>query len=189
MKKINTFNILIALSIMFSSCKKDETDKIEFKGNEEELITTVVLEFTNDSSGQVSTFEFNDPDGFGGNLPIQLDTIELMKASVSNLTVKFLDKSDPQNIEDITLEIINEAKDHLVCFDVSPTVNGLVIQKTDSDGTFPIGLNSKWILNQNATATNGNVIITLKHQPSVKDGSCNLGDTDVEVKFPLTLIN
>lgn len=185
MKTLSLFTIITAIVLLISSCKKDDNDDIQLPGNEEELITTVELEFINDSSNQISIFEFSDPDGFGGNAPTQFDTIRLNKAAVYSLSIKFYDKSDTSDIEDITLEILEEAKDHLVCFDISPLVTGLSIQKTDSDGTFPIGLASKWTLSQNAISTNGSVTITLKHQPSVKDGSCNPGDTDVEVEFPL----
>jgi hypothetical protein len=60
----------------------------------------------------------------------------------------------------------------------------LDITRTDSDGEFEVGLESLW---EAGATSSGTVMVTLKHQPGVKDGTCEVGDTDVEVVFDLVI--
>jgi phage/plasmid primase-like uncharacterized protein len=170
----------LALGIItFSSCKDDEVVNPP-NPNEEELITTVELVFTNAAdSSDVSTFKFADPDGEGGNAPTQQDTIRLAQASNYTLAVRFLDESS-SDVEDITEEVKEEAEEHLICYttDASTTV---IISDKDVNG-LNIGLSADV---ETSVAVNGTFTIALKHQPDVKDGSCDLGETDVEVAFAL----
>ena len=82
----------------------------------------------------------------------------------------------------ISNEVLAEGDEHLFCFD--PIDANISITRTDSDGTFEIGLTSDWIT---GNYSNGLVTITLKHQPGVKDGTCSPGDTDVEIQFPIII--
>ena len=71
----------------------------------------------------------------------------------------------------------------MFCFDVVDAhVN---INRTDTDGTFEIGLQSEWVT---TTASTGTVTVSLKHQPGIKDGTCDPGDTDVEIQFPIVIV-
>ncbi len=140
------------------------------------------LEFT-DQNQNVSVFSFKDLDGDGGNPPV-IDTIKLNKNQSYTVSAIFLDESDPNDVEDITVEILEEDNEHLICFDIE-NIDGLTIRRTDSDGTYEVGLASMWNVSDTAVATNGIVRLTLKHQPGIKDGSCAPGDTDVEVDFPV----
>ena len=78
----NTKFLFIALvsGLLAFSCKKDKLDPVENPPaqNEEELITTFKLTFT-DSSGIDPTkeFYFKDIDGPGGNAPSLFDTIRI----------------------------------------------------------------------------------------------------------------
>jgi hypothetical protein len=170
----------LALGIItFSSCKDDEVVNPP-NPNEEELITTVELVFTNAAdSSDVSTFKFADPDGEGGNAPTQQDTIRLAQESNYTLAVRFLDESS-SDVEDITEEVKEEAEEHLVCYttDASTTVT-----ITDQDeNELNLGLEANV---ETSIVANGTFTVALKHQPDVKDGSCDLGETDVEVAFAL----
>ena len=71
-----------------------------------------------------------------------------------------------------------EASEHLFCYDATNT--NVSIVRTDSDGTFEVGIESRWFT---GNVANGETTISLKHQPGVKDGTCAPGDTDVEVTF------
>ena len=87
--------------------------------------------------------------------------------------------------EDLTIEIQNESDEHLVCFESGLLGTALSNIITDSDGTYPIGIQSEWIVNSKA---NGTMIISLKHQPDgLKNGSCDVGETDVEIEFPVVI--
>jgi len=60
----------------------------------------------------------------------------------------------------------------------------LEIVSIDSDGNYSIGLKTQW---QAKNLTSGELTLTLKHQPGVKDGTCDPGETDVEVVFPISI--
>jgi hypothetical protein len=46
----------------------------------------------------------------------------------------------------------------------------------------PLGLLTNW---KSGSASNGQLMISLKHQPGIKDGSADKGETDVEINFPV----
>lgn len=183
MKTIKFLTIAVIASIIFSCTDDDDaTPSTPISPNEEELITTVRLNFM-DSSGVTTSFEFNDPDGDGGNTPV-IDTIALKKGMEYNLSTEFLDASDPNDVEDITAEIRDEDDEHLVCY-TTPGVNGLTVSITDTDGTYEVGLLAVVLTADTASSINGTLKVSLKHQPGVKNGTCAPGETDVEVDFPL----
>lgn len=186
--KKSIFTILM-LSLVVFACKKDDNAPVPGVGggnppaDEQELITTVKLTFT-DTTGLVAPFTvtFADPDGDGGNAPTVHEGIYLDANKYYNVAVQFLDESKAP-AGDITEEIEDEAVDHLICFTPSGPAS-LNIVRTDSDGTFEIGLESFWSTG-GMSMTGNTVTVVLKHQPGVKDGSCALGETDVEVVFNL----
>lgn len=150
--------------------------------NEEEIITTIAVTFEDQSGIDTPvTFRFFDGDGAGGNPPSVFDTIRLQQSSIYNAHILLLNETltPPDTISN---EVRNEGVDHLFCFSYAGI--SLDIQRTDSDGTFEIGLESTWTT---TTSGSGNVTITLRHQPGIKNGNCDLGDTDVEVSFPIVI--
>ncbi len=182
--KTNYSIILAALFISFLiGCKKDDdspnpTTPTTPPVNEEELITSVILSFEDTAGVQPSVqYAFRDPDGDGGNAPTQHDVIRLVANTYYNTTVQLLNES-VSPAEDITEEVEEEDDEHLFCYSVSNT--NVAITITDSDGTYDVGIQSRWFT---GAAANGETVVTLKHQPDVKDGTCAPGDTDVEVTF------
>lgn len=173
--------IVFAASLLMLNCKKTTNDVTQpDTSNEEELITTVELSFVGpDSAEAISRFTFSDIDGVGGASPI-IDTIKLNAGAYYTCSIAFLDETKIP-ADNITEEVEAEGDQHLICF--TSTITGLSFEKTDSDGVFPIGLESKWT--HFGTNENGIVTITLKHQPGVKDGTCEPGETDAEVSFPV----
>lgn len=163
-----------------SSCKKDE-DLVETPQptvNEEEVITTMTLTFTDDAGVQPNvTVTFRDPDGDGGVGPDIFDTIRLQNNTVYNMSITLLNETETP-AEDMTAEVLDEDDEHLFCF--TPTGADVAIVRTDSDGMFEVGLESQWTV---GAVSNGTTQITLKHQPGVKDGTCAPGETDVDVTF------
>ena len=176
--------ILPAMALLaLVSCDKDE-NKVTDPGHDdhEELITTVKVNFTPEGGGATKTFQFVDADGEGGDDPTVFDTLKLSAGVTYDVTLEFWNESeDPA--EDITEEIEEEATEHLICFE---TVNlELVVTRTDDDGAgYEVGLESSWVA---GTASEGNITISLKHQGDDKDGTCAVGDTDVEVIFPFEI--
>lgn len=186
METIKNFSMLaVALMVVFTvGCKKDDdTPSPTPNGggghsHEEEVITTLILSFTDTAGVQPSVqVAFRDPDGDGGNAPTQHDTIRLVANTYYNATIQLLNEAESP-AEDITLEVQNEDDEHLFCY--APSNTNVSVVRTDSDGTYEVGIMSRWFTGAMAT---GETTVTLKHQPGVKDGTCAPGDTDIEVTF------
>ncbi|MGB0887085.1 MAG: type 1 periplasmic binding fold superfamily protein [Vicingaceae bacterium] len=189
MKTLKIYSILtiVLFSLLAVSCKKDEDtpepdvhDEDHDHDHEEEVITSIILSFVDTTTvgGQPDVeYAFRDPDGDGGNAPTEHDVITLAANTYYNVTVQILNESETP-AEDLTPEIQNEDDEHLFCY--SPSNTNVGITRTDSDGTYEVGINTFW---STGAAASGNTTVTLKHQPGVKDGTCAPGDTDVEVTF------
>ena len=171
------------LSLVIISCKKDTikpTDSI--LTNENELITTLELKFSGKGVlGNDTTFvvTFNDPDGDGGKAATQFDTIHLLKNSSYNVALTLLDKSKTL-ADTISNEVLEEANDHLFFYSSNPTglVNVIITDKDSNNKN--LGLKSTWTT---TNAGSGKVKVKLMHQPGVKDGISETGDTDVDIDF------
>tara|TARA_R110002049_G_scaffold205044_8_gene375539 strand:- start:715 stop:1290 length:576 start_codon:yes stop_codon:yes gene_type:complete len=188
--KFKSISLMVALvAITFTGCKKDDDDDHDHGHSDEgELITSVELSFIDSANiSDTIIFAFRDPDGEGGNTPTVFDSIFLKKGTTYFMNISFLDESNPNDIEDITEEIKVEDDEHLICYDLT-SLPSLSYTITDSDGQFPVGLESTWRTDLSQNIDNGSLKVTLKHQPGVKNGSCAPGDTDVEISFP-TVIN
>ena len=187
-RTMKTYSILavIALTLGMVGCSKDEdVPEPSVTGgttppppNEEELITSAIISFVDTAGIQPSVqYAFRDPDGDGGNTPTQHDTIRLVANTYYNATIQLLNESVTP-AEDITLEVQQEDDEHLFCY--APSNTNIVIDRTDSDGVYEVGIATFWSTGAVATGT---TTVTLKHQPDVKDGTCAPGDTDVEITF------
>lgn len=170
--------LLLMTSVFFAACDKDPDDPSE--ENEEEVITTMRLRFVDSTNTSVSTtFSFEDPDGDGGNAPTVLDEISLNANSTYTVTLTLFNESDPADVEEITPEIVEESAEHLFCY--TATGADVMVERSDSDGNFPIGLTSTW---RTGASSSGTVQVVLKHQPDgLKDGTCEPGETDIDVTF------
>ena len=190
MRKVSFKSIMLALgalSLVVVGCKKDAVKPTDLhEHNDGELITTLELKFSgkgvfNDDTTFVVTFD--DPDGDGGNTPIKLDQINLLKNTDYSVELTLLDKSKTP-YDTISNEVLEEADDHLFFYSTNP-VNLVNISITDKDSKNKnLGLRTNWKTN---VAGSGKVKVKLMHQPGVKDGKSEVGDTDVEVEFPVVI--
>ena len=171
-------NALI-FTLVFSACKEETPKPQDQPTNENELITTVKLIFTDSLSGAINTAIFRDIDGESGNPPSQFDTINLQAFKSYSAQILLLDESKIA-IDTISNEVAEEKNDHLFVFNPSNVNLGITILDSD-DNNFPIGLSSKW---RSGAASKGLITVTLKHQPGIKNGTATPGETDVEVVFP-----
>ena len=176
-----------ALSLVVVSCKKDDLKPTDdHDHNDSELITTLELKFSGEGVlGNDTMFVviFNDPDGDGGNVATQFDTIHLLKNSAYNVALTLLDKSKTP-ADTISNEVLEEANEHLFFYSSNPIglVNVLITDK-DSNGK-NLGLKSTWTT---SNVGSGKMKIKLMHQPGIKDGTSATGDTDVEVDFQVNV--
>ena len=185
MKKLMKTNKIafagILLMLVFAACKKEKSPATNppLPVVEEELITTLKITFTDTSGVNPDVIAiFRDIDGPGGNEPTAFDTIRLKPMSTYFAIIQVLNESVSPSI-DVTAEIWEERTSHLFCF--AATGLSLTIARTDTDGSHEVGISSKWTT---GSATTGSVMVSLKHQPGIKDGTCLVGETDIEVNFP-----
>jgi hypothetical protein len=142
-------------------------------------ITTLKLKFTNTESGQISEFVYRDIENYGVQETFQADTIFLAHGKEYTASLEFLDESKPRNPINHTNDIRNDAKNYLVCLDASTI--GIVL-RTDNDGQFPLGLETKWL---NGASAKGKFTLDLKHQPNIKNGTCGLGTSLINLELPI----
>lgn len=166
---------LFSIAIIYAGCKDPEVPDVV---NEEELITTVLLTFENEMSGEVDTFAFRDLDGAGGNAPTEFDTLRLIAGTEYHVHVYLLNES-VSPAEDITVEVEEEAVDHQMFYEVDGADITFTYEDTDANG-LPIGLHMMAV---SGVAGDGTVTVTLKHQPGIKDGNITTGEADVEITF------
>lgn len=172
----------IFLALIIGSCKEDEPKPNNPPSNETELITTVILELTDSITQQTKIFKFKDLDGEGGNNPSVFDTIRLDTNRVYFTNIVLLDESK-NPIDTISNEVEEEKNDHLFVFNSSSSLIQVKITDKD-DNNLPIGLKSKW---KTFGRTTSSISVALKHQPNIKTGDANLGETDIDINFPLII--
>ncbi len=154
--------------------------------DENELITTVQLEFIPEGSSATKTFIYRDIDGDGGNPPSKFDTISLNPNTNYRLTVKLLDESK-NPAEDISEEVQEKSEEHLFVFTPAPATL-LTYTYGDKDSrNLPLGLTGTA---RTGAAGTGTLRVQLRHQPPVsgtivKDGTAGPGSDDVNLNFNL----
>lgn len=174
--------VCITMLAMFQTAC-DKTPAIPPNPNEEELITTLKITL-HDSLGIAPTIiaMYQDLDGDGGNLPLVWDSIILKPNTTYLASIQLLDESKIP-ADTISYEVLDEAVDHLFCFELSDT--NCVITRTDKDlNNLEIGLQSTW---KTKNSMIGTVRILLRHQPGIKTGDCSLGASDVDLTFGLKI--
>lgn len=175
---INTIRSIVVLLFIFTAvqCSKDSPDEI----HEHETINRVTLTVTS-PDGTSTDYTWNE----GESEP----TINLTANSSHQVSISFFDASNASDVEDITEEVIDEADEHFVFYEItsaslsiSPASNDV----EDSDGV-DINIRTAWAAGD---ASTGVVRATLIHMPTSKTGSTRSslgGGTDVERDFPVNI--
>lgn len=184
-KMKNNFKFLIigaAMAVGFSACKKDKPLP---DVNEEELITTVRLKFTNTAnSADVRIFTARDLDGDGGQAPV-VDQINLTSNATYNFEISEILNETEDPVEDIKAEVAEENDEHLIVYNANPS-GLLAITVTDKDANnLAVGLQGTA---STATIGSGTLNVKLKHQPDgTKNGTEAPGSTDFDFTFPVSI--
>jgi hypothetical protein len=187
--------IAFCLFILIFACSKDDPDPV----NEEEVITKVTIEITKVGSSNPMTYNFeveghdhdneeeeedhDDDDEHEG----EHTEIELEANSSYNVSISFYNDSDPADIENITSEVIEEADEHQILYEITDELSGFSIASAsndtvDSNGS-PLFQKTTWTT---TGETSGEVIGYLIHEPTSKTGNTRTdfgGSTDVEIEF------
>ena len=163
--KINLIALgILTASVLFTSCKKNEP---VHDHNDEEVITTLKLNFTPNGGGNTLTYQFRDPDGPGGIAPTQ-DVIVLAPSTIYSVTLELLNESE-NPVHNLTPEIRAEGTSHRFYYEPSSGSN-IVVTPTDTDANgVPVGLSSAW--STGPAPSTGTVAITclLYTSPSPRD--------------------
>ncbi|NJL12725.1 MAG: type 1 periplasmic binding fold superfamily protein [Microscillaceae bacterium] len=174
--------MLLNAMVLLSSCGDDDAP---LPPNEEEIITTLRLEFTKSGTAVTQTFEWQDLDGDGGNAPV-IDAISLDANSTYDVKVLVLNETEPVDLADesynITLEIEEEDDEHQFFFIKSAGLNLTFTYDDEDDNGNPVGLDNTF---STGAASTGTLTVTLKHQPGIKTGTSTIndGETDIEATF------
>jgi hypothetical protein len=170
---------LLFIATLFTQCKDSGS---ELKPDDEnELITSVTLNFKDDATGSVMSFSYKDIDGDGGNAPTKFDTVALKANTSYTVTVGFLDESKTP-VHDITHEVESESDEHLVIYTASPAALLTYTYGDKDQNNFPIGLTGTA---KTGTAGTGTLKVQLRHQPGTKNGTTTTGSDDVNLDFIL----
>lgn len=184
---------LLSSVLLFISCDKDDTPDAE---NEIEVFTKAVIVVTNLSDDSSETYNFEveehdhehsvivqaqeDEEGHGDHTEIELESDSEYKFEIT-----FLNDSDPNNVIDMTEEVIEEADEHLVFYELIG--DGISYDTTSGDTLDSefnaLNLVTKWTT---TAATVVDVEAYLIHQPTSKTGTTRDdfgGATDVEIEF------
>lgn len=172
--------------ISFSSCSSDDAVT---PVNEEEVITTVRVDFMPDGGGSVITFKSTDYDGDGPDAPVISGGGNFTPGKVYSGHVTFLNElANP--MENITAEVQQEGDQHQLFYQQSG-LGTFEYDDEDVNGN-PIGL--AFTYTASPTPVTGTLTITLRHEPNktapgVAVGNITSagGSTDAEVSFPVTV--
>jgi hypothetical protein len=187
--------VTLFLFILIFACSKDEDPE---PANEEEVITLVTLEVTKVGSSETIKYDFeveghdhddneeeddDDHDDHDG----EHTEIELEANSSYNVSMLIYNDTDPNNIENITLEIIEEKDVHQIFYAITDELSGFSIASAsddtvDSNGN-SLNIKTTW---KTTGETSGDVVGYLIHEPAQKTGNTRTdfgGATDFEIEF------
>jgi hypothetical protein len=180
MKKISIFSIVVValFSILWVSCKKQEQIVAPpLPGNE--ALTTMVIRAVNVANPVDTITAMWQQLDLTGATPVNLrgDTLRLRPSTTYNVQISILDSNT-----DLTNDIYRKGEYHILCFETSTNLN-LSVARNDQDSNktpLPIGLKD---LFTTGLISNGNLNVTLRHQPNTKDGTCGPGSIDMNCNF------
>jgi len=187
-----------------ASCQKKSDNVTPLIPNE--AITTVILTATPASGGAPSVAKWTQKYGADGNpigAPDTTAAILELKANTTYVgTIAFVDSTQTPPVN-ITNEIIELGKEHLVFYQPTPTRQPLVIPNTSNSATdstlaitltptdrdnsaaaFPVGIATNIVTGK---VSAGRLRIVLRHQPEGKNGTYAPGSSDVDIRYRVNI--
>jgi len=181
--------LLLAVSTLFLVAGCEDDPAAPGDENEQELITRVTITLTPVGGGATQSATINDPDGMGPLPPSAPSAVlQVAPGTTYNGTVRVFDASNPNDIEDLTPEVEEEAEEHRFFYTLSG-VNGVTIPTssldTDANGA-PLGLTFQVVASPGASGTGLLRVLLSHYDDSPKgDGSVPSNETDVDVSFQI----
>ena len=177
---------LLASTLIFASCSKDEP--LPAPVNQEEVITTltVMLENSFDSGGSDTVvMQYQDLDGDGPDAATVTVSGPLSNNTAYDASIVLLNETeDPA--ENINEEIQEEDLDHQFFYTVGSGLDVTTEYNSFDSAGNPLGLDFYLVT---AGASSGGLTFTLRHEPNKPNtGLENAGgETDIEVTFDVTV--
>ena len=177
---------LLASTLIFASCSKDEP--LPAPVNQEEVITTltVMLENSFDSGGSDTVvMQYQDLDGDGPDAATVTVSGPLSNNTAYDASIVLLNETeDPA--ENINEEIQEEDLDHQFFYTVGSGLDVTTEYNSFDSAGNPLGLDFYLVT---AGASSGGLTFTLRHEPNKPNtGLENAGgETDIEVTFDITV--
>ena len=188
---------LIGFSFAITACGDDDAPDEE---NVVEIFTDVTLIFTPDGDDAAITATATDSDGVGSDPLVVQGPINLAANTTYTLTYIISNALDPNDIEDIVAEILEEDNEHQFFYSfstdafTSPAGNGNFDTASDAinyldqdENGCNVGLRTSWTTG--GALSGGTFRTKLQHQPDIKNcttGS-DAGDTDFDLTFTLNI--
>ena len=175
--KFNKAKILFLTFIFIISCSKDDPDAV----NEQEFISNVLMTIDSaDGTSQTIDWDLSE---------MNSQTISLKVNTDHTVGLRFINSSDPTDVEEVTLEIIDEADEHQVFFEFADVSVNVTSASNDTKvGSRGVLLNSVW--NASSTGT-GLVRVYLIHQPTNFNATTREGFggyNDVSIDIPVSIV-
>lgn len=184
--------VLLALaSTIFTACK-DNVKKVQPTENENEVITTVIINLTDSvDASKVISLKYKDlnPNDINEGV-FTIPNLDDNKTYFGELVLLDESKAD---IDTVSNDIAKEADDHQFVYKTSDPnfIVNYVASDVDSKGYF-VGLKPK-ITTKNLGGKSVNLQITLYHLPDIKKADINEniknGSTDLDIIFSVIKIN
>ena len=177
MKKFFNYVTIALVAFNFVACGDDDPAPV----NEEEVITTVKLSVQEAGAPSATEYTWTED---------SQDDITLNANSSYNIKIQFLDESNPDDVEDITAEVIEEKDEHYVFYQTTAgnlTFTNASDDTIDSDSV-GINISTDWTT---GAASSGIIKAFLIHEPTTKDGTERDdfgGETDIEVDFNVSIV-
>jgi len=168
--------------ISINACKKESNSTNITTGSlPTDTVTSFMVNFINTVDSTVDVASYDDPDGNGPINP-SIGGVTLKKNSSYRVTFMILDESNPIQMVMLHNKIRTAGKDYKLCMS-NPL--GVSVTATDSDGSFPIGLDN--LMTTGATTGNDYMNFTIKYQAGVKNGQCDPGQVFFTCNLPISI--
>ena len=132
-KNLFRIKIIFFVLILVYSCSKDDPDAV----NQQEYISNVVVEIQS-SDGSIQTVDWDISEQ-------NSQSINLTNNNDYDVEISFLNKSNPSDIENVTLEVIEEASEHQVFYEFAEvSVNVTSAGNDTKDGSRGVLIKSIW---------------------------------------------